>query len=36
MIKIGVLGCGKIVQVRHIPKYAANPDCQLRKGSSAK
>ena len=29
MIKIGVLGCGKIAQVRHIPEYAANPDCEL-------
>lgn len=29
MIKIGILGCGKIAQVRHIPEYAANPDCQL-------
>ena len=29
MIKIGILGCGKIAQVRHIPEYAANPDCRL-------
>ena len=29
MIKIGILGCGKIAQVRHIPEYAANPDCEL-------
>lgn len=29
MINIGILGCGKIAQVRHIPEYAANPDCQL-------
>ena len=30
MIGIGVLGCGKIAQVRHIPEYADNPDCELR------
>lgn len=30
MIKIGILGCGKIAQVRHIPEYAGNPDCTLR------
>ena len=29
MIKIGVLGCGKIAQVRHIPEFAANADCVL-------
>ncbi len=29
MIKIGILGCGKIAQVRHIPEYAANPDAEL-------
>ena len=29
MIKIGILGCGKIAQVRHIPEYAANPGCRL-------
>ena len=29
MINIGILGCGKIAQVRHIPEYAANPDCRL-------
>lgn len=29
MIHIGILGCGKIAQVRHIPEYAANPDCEL-------
>ena len=30
MLKIGILGCGKIAQVRHIPEYAANPDCELK------
>ena len=29
MIKIGVLGCGKIAQVRHIPEYADNKDAQI-------
>ena len=29
MIRIGILGCGKIAQVRHIPEYADNRDCQL-------
>lgn len=29
MLKIGVLGCGKIAQVRHIPEYAANSYCEL-------
>ena len=30
MIKIGILGCGRIAQVRHIPEYAAHPSCVLR------
>ena len=29
MLKIGVVGCGKIAQVRHIPEYAANEACEL-------
>lgn len=29
MIKIGIIGCGKIAQVRHIPEYAENPDAEL-------
>ena len=28
-IKIGIIGCGKIAQVRHIPEYADNKDCVL-------
>ena len=28
-MKIGIIGCGKIAQVRHIPEYAANPHAQL-------
>ena len=29
MLNIGVIGCGKIAQVRHIPEYAANENCVL-------
>lgn len=29
MIKIGVIGCGKIAQFRHIPEYASNPNVRL-------
>lgn len=29
MLNIGILGCGRIAQRRHIPEYAANPDCVL-------
>ena len=29
MVRIGVIGCGKISQVRHIPEYEANPNAQL-------
>ena len=29
MLKIGVIGCGKIAQVRHIPEYAANENVEL-------
>ena len=28
-IKVGIIGCGKIAQVRHIPEYAANPNTQV-------
>ena len=27
-IKVGIIGCGKIAQVRHIPEYTANPFLQ--------
>lgn len=27
--KIGIIGCGKIAEVRHVPEYAANPKCEL-------
>ncbi|BFL47684.1 gfo/Idh/MocA family oxidoreductase [Lactonifactor longoviformis] len=29
MIKVGVIGCGKIAQVRHLPEYAENKDAQI-------
>jgi predicted dehydrogenase len=28
-IKVGIIGCGKIAQVRHIPEYAANPNTEV-------
>ena len=29
MIRIGVAGCGKIAQVRHLPEYEARADVQI-------
>ena len=29
MLNIGILGCGKISQVRHIPEYIANENANL-------
>ena len=29
MFGIGIIGCGKIAQVRHIPEYNDNPDAWL-------
>jgi predicted dehydrogenase len=29
MLKVGVIGCGKISQVRHLPEYAANPEVKI-------
>ena len=29
MIGIGIIGCGKIAQIRHIPEYAQNPNAEL-------
>lgn len=29
MYKIGIIGCGKITEVRHAPEYAENPNCEL-------
>ena len=29
MVKIGIIGCGKIAKVRHIPEYYENPMADL-------
>ena len=29
MVKVGVIGCGKVAQIRHIPEYLDNPDVKL-------
>ncbi len=29
MLRVGIIGCGKIAQVRHIPEYQANPDAEV-------
>ncbi len=29
MIKIGIIGCGKITEVRHAPEYNENPNCVI-------
>ncbi|NCB64384.1 MAG: Gfo/Idh/MocA family oxidoreductase [Clostridia bacterium] len=29
MIKVAIIGCGKISEVRHAPEYKENPDCEL-------
>ena len=29
MFRLGIIGCGKIAQVRHIPEYAENPYAEL-------
>ena len=29
MFNIGIIGCGKIAQVRHIPEYADHPQARL-------
>lgn len=29
MIKIGIIGCGKITEVRHAPEYHENPNCEI-------
>ena len=29
MIKVGIIGCGKITEVRHAPEYMENPYCEL-------
>lgn len=29
MMKVGIIGCGKITEVRHAPEYNENPLCQI-------
>ena len=29
MIKVGLIGCGKITEVRHAPEYFENPNCEI-------
>lgn len=29
MVRVGIVGCGKIAQVRHIPEYLANKDAKI-------
>lgn len=29
MIRVGIVGCGKITQVRHLPEYLANPQVEI-------
>lgn len=29
MIRVGIIGCGKIAQVRHIPEYLENPNTEI-------
>ena len=29
MIRVGIAGCGKIAQVRHLPEYQAHPQAQI-------
>jgi Predicted dehydrogenases and related proteins len=29
MIRVGIIGCGKIAQIRHIPEYLDNKNAQL-------
>lgn len=29
MIRVGIIGCGKIAQTRHIPEYSSNDKCEI-------
>ena len=29
MFGIGIIGCGKIAQVRHLPEYRENPEAKI-------
>ena len=28
-MKVGIIGCGKITEVRHAPEYQENPHCEI-------
>ena len=28
-MKVGIIGCGKITEVRHAPEYHENPHCEI-------
>lgn len=30
MVNVGIIGCGKIAQVRHLPEYADNPSARIQ------
>lgn len=30
-MNIGIIGCGKITQIRHAPEYRDNPECRIKK-----
>ena len=29
MLRVGIIGCGKIAELRHAPEYTENPACKL-------
>ena len=29
MLRVGIIGCGKIAELRHAPEYLENPHCEL-------
>ena len=29
MLRVGIIGCGKITEVRHAPEYSENPRCEI-------
>jgi len=29
MLNVGIIGCGKIAEVRHAPEYLENPSCNI-------
>ena len=36
MVRVGIIGCGKIAQVRHIPEYLDNPNAKLTESAACK